>query len=122
MTNKLNASSVHCSYYSVVQIMLHCICNHLGYGETKTNNLGREANKIGDGFHNYIKSVFLQHYIGKPGADLVGTHKNIGNLKDMRVESDYKSTLITPEMAKQAKELAVSLGNHIFEAYDEHEK
>lgn len=88
---ELFCSSVHCSYYSCYQLMIHIIYNVLGYDEEEYSNTN-ELNNVGS--HNYTINIIRQEIISKNNSLTREFADNIRILKDFRKKADYKQVKI----------------------------
>jgi uncharacterized protein (UPF0332 family) len=108
-------SSVHCSYYSCVQIMLNLLLNKLGYDPEKlrkeiqvSGNKGSHVFAINQIF-NKIKEKENCHFIA------VDFRREISLLKNKRDKADYQEIVIDEQFSKdalgQAKAINTVLNN-----------
>ena len=98
---ELYASSVHCSYYSTVQLMRHVLFNIFGEDENEFDNR-KEVKSAGS--HNYLIN-FFRNKITKPisGRDFAN---GLRDLKELRKNADYKQKVILLSESKEARKLA----------------
>jgi len=118
--HKMWASSVHCSYYSCLQVIIHLI-------EDKTLNAKWEAfqkNAKGDkniakedlGMHNmYIN--FMKKQIMEVDYDSLRIFGKIDNLKKARVASAYLNDEITEQRANSSIERAKEVRDLLIENF-----
>lgn len=97
------APSIHCAYYSCVQLMIHIL---MVVGKKDHNVLETEISLSGGGSHvYYIKQV--QELLVKNGrADKVKIFSEIKSLKSYREKSDYKPIAITYDDSEKATSLS----------------
>jgi hypothetical protein len=93
------ASSVHCSYYSCVQLMLHILRSHFEQSDTEVENR--------NGQENGNTHIFLINTIGEElqltnNQDFREFRTKINQLKGVRIKSDYKNVPIEQELAVKA--------------------
>lgn len=99
---KLYCSSVHCSYFSCVQLMLHLLRSDLGKTDSDIDKESRQGVKDEEGFHNWLRNTILrQFFIKNPEA---GREFNnfFGTLAGFRVKADYKNYEVKETIAKQS--------------------
>jgi hypothetical protein len=100
------ASSVHCSYYCCLQLMKHIVAVKLGVTyEDQDNEIKSTSSKT---------HVYVINKIGSPNnikdpLDRREFRANIYQLKDLRVESDYKNISIDPSKSQKAYSTACSI-------------
>ncbi len=97
------ASSVHCSYYSCIQLMNHILFNVFNVDEAAFNN---NENIKNNGSHNYlINQICLK-------APRLATNKfknDFRNLKALRKDADYNQVKILKVDCENAIHLAQKL-------------
>lgn len=87
---ELYCSSVHCSYYSCYQLMIHIIYNVLGYDEqqyTETEDI-KSA-----GSHNFSMNIIRQEIINSSNS-IGDFNDNFRVLKKYRMKADYQQIKI----------------------------
>jgi len=98
--NKYYASSVHCSYYSSVQLMIHLLITKFNFTQEKLEN---EAIKEGKGSHVFAINQITKHLKSKQEIlKSVDFYRNIGKLKTKRKHADYLDTLIDKPYSDEA--------------------
>ncbi len=111
------SSSVHCSYYSNIQLMLHILQSDFKKTETTIENESKIGSKENKGFHNWIKTFFLteiknrEHNLpeeDKLARDFSNMH---GKLKRLRIQADYKNKIIPKTKATKALIIAKSIND-----------
>lgn len=96
-------SSVHASYYSCVQLMLHVMSTHYGLDDDAIDNLNRTS---GMTTHKHLK-VTIYDSLRQINPDYaVDFNDDIGTLCDRRVVADYKSEIIQDKESKDLRQLA----------------
>jgi len=102
-------TSVHCSYYSCIQLSLFIICDKLGIEEEEINNKSQDS-----GSHNYIINTIsiairekLSNREGRKFSD------NISRLKKRRIVADYKTILIDMAEANSLRQLAYDINENL---------
>jgi hypothetical protein len=108
-TNKLNledffAPSVHCSYYSCIQLMLHILSSHFNKTDKEINDESYEGSKLEHGMHNWLINKITGEFGSFIDANLFGTE--ITDLQTLRVKSDYKNKHINETQARDARNQA----------------
>ncbi len=105
--NNLHSSSVHCAYYSSVQMMIHLLLNKFGFTQDK---LEEEAKKENKGSHIFAKN-YLHQKMKDKGIRFDATifYRTVGELKNKREKADYQEENIeidfSQEAVKQANEV-----------------
>lgn len=108
-TNKLNNesfyySSVHCSYYSCVQLMYHLLSFYLKKTEHEISVESHAGSLAEKGLHIWlIKTVFNEF---KNSTDANSFNSNINDLKTLRGKADYKNRIIKQREAEEARNKA----------------
>ena len=98
-------SSVHCSYYSCVQVMIHILLYDYGFTQ---GTLEIEANAKGSGSHVYAKNYLFKKMKDKNKKAIARDfYKEIGELKNKREKADYEEETISSDLSEEA--LAQSL-------------
>lgn len=103
--------SVHCAYYSCLQLSKH-ILNHFCSIDYATQE--NEGNSKGS--HNYIINTTAEKLQLK-GARFSDYHLNIGKLKMLRIRSDYSTSIISQKEASKAKGCAESVLDILKQTY-----
>lgn len=123
--NGLYASSVHCSYYAVLQFMTCVYCESLNKSlddiSKVTKGKGGTHKYVIDGLFSYIISTYRKN------SDLENIEKNIkdsqvrkikrkvNDLKHYRVRSDYQNVSIYKEDGVKAYEWSLKVEEEINE-------
>jgi hypothetical protein len=110
----LHAPSVHCSYYSCVQLMLHVI-----YYKLKADQIefALEARKQKKGTHGHAIFCLVSELAHKVKSDPQAREdykkfqKDIIELKSLREKADYQDIVIDDKDSGPAKSLATSTRN-----------
>jgi hypothetical protein len=100
------ASSVHCSYYSCVQLMLHILGSHFKKTEIDIDNESQLGSKDEGGFHNWLINYIQRQFFLINNKDSREFYTFIGQLKNQRVRSDYRNVEIKPQKATESKSYA----------------
>ena len=99
----LFASSIHCSYYSCVQLMKHTLMQKMN---KTSDEIDTESN--GEGSHQWlIKEIFNILFFDKNDWNTANNF-NIGvnELKKLRMKADYKNKLIVASDSQNGIEKA----------------
>jgi len=115
ISNNHHASSVHCSYYSCVQLILHIFINDFKKTEDQINQESQLGSKNENGYHNWIRNQILREFFTRDYNAGTDFNKFIGNLMNARVKADYKNISIEAKHSKQA----LSYANTIIELLKE---
>jgi uncharacterized protein (UPF0332 family) len=94
---KLYASTVHCAYYSCVQLMSHILRSDFGTSETE---IERESNNISS--HEWLQTTIATQLLGRNFMLLSDFNTYTVQLKRLRVRADYKNLVIEEKHAKDA--------------------
>lgn len=103
---RLFASSVHCSYYSCIQNMLHILRSDFKKTEEQIDSESKAGSQDESGFHNWIINFFIREFFIRNHRDGREFSNFIGQLKGFRIKSDYKNSKINPTIAKDSLALA----------------
>jgi hypothetical protein len=111
MTTPYYATSVHCSYYSCVQLMIHILIEDFGKTESEIDNEPRAANMA---FHNWIIDVFFREItIRRNPREAYQFKQKIGELKRARVNADYRNIAIIEQTSRIALQKAHQTINYL---------
>ncbi len=106
--NKFYSSSIHCFYYSCVQIMIHILLTSLHKQETEIET---ESRNSGSTFHNWlINKIYTEHRKINRNKSLQFQRK-IYKLKRIRVESDYKNIRVDYNKCDKSEKIAKEILN-----------
>lgn len=111
--NSLYAPSVHCSYFSCLQLIKFAIIENLDVTNDELTKETRERkdshkyliNKIGNEIRNYSRE---EHTI---------FNRNINDLKKFRVESDYGEIEVTTSQSSKALENAKEIREQLIKIF-----
>jgi hypothetical protein len=106
LSNNLFSSSIHCSYYSCLQLMKHILFEE---GLTETELKSRQ-----DASRRNLHEFLINHFIeGLRQNNLYRQYRNsivkLPDLKYLRVNADYKEQ----EMRESDAQFAIDLANRI---------
>ncbi len=107
------ASSVHCSYYSCVQLIRHILFNKLELDEKSFDN-GKNTNQ--NGSHNHLLSV-LSEYLHKSNIDVISLKSDFRIIKELRKNADYKQIIVFQNDCNNAYNLALRINNSLKTIY-----
>lgn len=103
------SSSVHCSYYSNIQLMLHILLIDFRKTETEIDTQSRQGSIDEGGYHNWLKNTITRELFTR-NFQLVSDFNNFfGQLKGLRIRADYKNTEIIEQRAKNGLDLSNSI-------------
>lgn len=97
-------SSIHCSYYACVQLMLHLLRSHFGKTELQVNNEGKSGSINENGFHNWLINMIVKEFARLDATDAAKFNTIINNLKFARATADYKNVMVSETQAIKANE------------------
>jgi len=108
-TNKLIAeslynTSVHCSYYSCIQMALHIINNKIGMSIADI-----DAGTNSKGSHNWVIGIITQSLQSSKRREARKFNDSIQELKRQRVIADYKEEQILHLKAQELRQLSYEL-------------
>ena len=109
--DRLYASSVHCAYYSCIQLMMYTLYNKV----TGFNQATYEAETKNKGSHDILRQR-IKDALTQQGVDSVGTSSfdsTLKQLKSARVKADYKDVAIDESAGKSAQRQSVSVNKLI---------
>lgn len=109
--DRLYASSVHCAYYSCIQLMTYTLYNKV----TGFNKARYEADIKGKGSHDILRQRIKDALTSK-GVDSVGTSSfdsTLKQLKSARIKADYKDEEISEYACKIAQKQSVQVNGII---------
>lgn len=94
------ASSIHCSYYSCIQLAKHVLLNKLGITERALKQ--KYVRPIGS--HNLIREAIINELRVKMNDKFTMTQFNskFGLIKQLREESDYHEVIIDSKKAEDS--------------------
>ena len=110
--HKLNAPSIHCAYYSCIQLMIHVIMEIGGKTYEAISDdirqfMSDKSNRGGSHVY-YIKKV-ESLLISNGKSNKVQDFSLIKSLKGYREKSDYAPIDVTPDEADQATTLSIKI-------------
>lgn len=114
-SKNLYCSSVHCSYYSCVQLMLHILRSDLGKTDSDIDEESRQGAKDEEGFHNWLRNTILRQFFLKNAEAGREFNNFIGTLAGFRVKADYKNYEVKETVAKQSIDYA-KVANELLES------
>lgn len=116
--NAFPSSSIHCSYYSIVQLMLHVLNKDLNKTEKQIKKESREGSKEKKGYHNWIKSVIIEELAKRNRRDLRDFNNQFGKIKRLRVKADYENTLTPRQEANDAYNISINLNQMLYKNFE----
>ena len=115
--NKHFASSVHCSYYCCIQLMLHILRTDFNKTEEEIDIESKKGSKDESGFHNWLQNIILREFFIRDfnlGRDF---NNYIGSLKGARIKADYKNIYIEQRHAALALQHAKEINKILKEKF-----
>jgi hypothetical protein len=103
ITDLLFNASVHASYYSCVQMMLHISSLHFGFDDKALDNLHQETK---NSVHQHLKKTIYQSLRTHNPDFAVDFNDDISRLSIRRNTADYKSEIIGEKEAEELRQLA----------------
>lgn len=124
-THKLYNPSIHCSYYSCVQYMLHVLYAYLRYYDLKTEEeRNKMIKKLIDesaeiGWHNRLIQTILKRFPAKTSSVAQFRFKSwISDLKSLRQESDYFETVFDETRSKEILARSAEVNSLLKESFE----
>ena len=99
-------STVHCAYYSCVQLMRHILVFKIGKTETE---IKEEARITKGGSHVYMIDTVFTYLVKINNKDYNTFNTNIVSLKKLRGKSDYEDFMINFDEGRKSIALAESI-------------
>ncbi len=98
------APSVHCSYYSCLQLMKYCLNSHFKFSEKEINTkVNQYTTNNKDGSHNfYISFLFKEIKNISTTRESIDFNNKINALKKIRITADYSKEDILFEKSNKA--------------------
>jgi len=105
--HQIYSSSIHCLYYSTLQLAKHIII-HV-YGKTD-HSIAQELNTATHKSHENVRNYIIEKLKEKKQPFLIRDfNKNFNQLKVLRENSDYKEISISLDDALKSKDLSFEL-------------
>ncbi len=104
---EMYASSVHCSYYSSIQLMRHLLFNKFGFDEMEFDGRPEIQDK---GSHNYLIN-FIRNKLDPYASRAYSS--GISDLKKCRKEADYMQIKILEINSQKALDLAKNINSKL---------
>ncbi|MGB1018415.1 MAG: hypothetical protein ACPGVH_05060 [Chitinophagales bacterium] len=102
-------SSVHCSYYSNVQLMYHILRTEFKKTDSEIAIESKEGAKKHKGSHNWLINYFVRQIGLKEFMAITDFNNFINELKNARIKADYKNELINKPVAKKCIEISIEV-------------
>ncbi len=115
ITKNLYAPSVHCSYYSCLQRIKSIFPVYFGitYDQIEIDVRTGKANE-----HSYLIRYISEQIRKNIGSnEYVDFKRNIGDLKEFRIHSDYKDIEVTSDQSTKAYKLATEINKFLNEKF-----
>jgi len=115
ITKNLYAPSVHCSYYSCLQRIKSILPDFFGVSYQQID-INVSSGKLNE--HSYlIQYISKQIYTNIGYNEYVDFKRNIGDLKEFRIHSDYKDIEVTWDQSSKAYRLATEINEFLAEKF-----
>jgi uncharacterized protein (UPF0332 family) len=102
-------SSVHCSYYSCLQLMTYILV--VKFGET-INTLSYKSKEESKGSHEVVINL-LGNHLKTMNVGMRTFNNDVNQLKFLRVEVDYKDKSVSKEEGRKIRESAQSVRENL---------
>jgi len=109
-----NNSSIHCAYYSCIQVIRHVLLHVHKKTEAR---IKAESRAFPGGSHEYLIDCIVQD-LNKKGYNTVKLYANLYLLKRMRTEADYFDIIVIPVNSKRAFRVADMTRNELITQYN----
>jgi hypothetical protein len=108
--NHLYAPSVHCAYYSCLQLIKFLIKDFLNvdYPDQKI-----ESDHLKQNSHEYVIRKLLNEVYGFSRLDYIDLRRNIYDLKSFREMSDYENKMVDIKLSKKSIEKANDIRGYL---------
>ena len=111
IARNLHASSIHCSYYSIFQLLKYVVHELTG---DSYDEIANKTRRSGKGTHLYIKDEILK-FVRDNRQEYRFFKNSIKDLKHFRVQSDYEDIDIDSGKSNESLRLATELREFINE-------
>jgi len=118
INNSYYSSSVHCSYYSNIQLMLHILLTDLQKSEQEIDSEGHQGAQDEGGFHNWLKNSITRELFMRNNQLVPDFNNFFGQLKGLRIKADYKNLEIIERRAKSGLDLSNSIEEILTEEFE----
>jgi hypothetical protein len=105
------APSVHCSYYSCIQLMKHLVINYFEDFEND-NDFEYQQRESGKGSHEFLIN-YIYRKLNEIGGNCRNFNSIIVQLKRKRIQADYKEILVNESESKWAIEKSLEVNNEL---------
>lgn len=112
----LYAPSIHCAYYSVLQLMKFAVCDSIGISYEKQDqeiNVIKTRKASAKGTHEYLIMKVEDVLREVDRQSFTDFTRNIKDLRKFRTKSDYDDVIITYEQSIKAYGLASDLRSQL---------
>lgn len=113
VSSNMFSSSIHCYYYSALQLSMHILCNFHGVDYAKQN-----AESKGRDSHHYTVESTASFLEKENTFYKIDYNKNISALKMLRKRADYSDTLIVENDIKKAQKAINELSQLLHKSYN----
>lgn len=117
ISNNIYDSSIHCAYYSCVQLMLHLLRSEFKKSEADVDSESEQGSRNEKGFHNWLTNFYIKELMKKDFMLTRDFNKFVIALKSSRVKADYKNIEIKENIAKQNLDLAKQINQLLQENF-----
>ena len=115
----LFSSSVHCSYYSNVQLIMHIFLVSFGWTKREIERNRRHGSFDEKGFHNWIEKEIRNSLYKKEVSNKYKQYilRALPQLKSLRVKADYDDILINEKKSSDALNMSKQLTDLLTKIY-----
>jgi hypothetical protein len=108
--NNLYAPSVHCAYYSCLQLIKFLVKDFMNvdYPDQKI-----ESDHLKQNSHEYVIRKLLNEVHGLSRLDYIDLRRNIYDLKSFREISDYENQIVDIDLSKKSIDKANAIRNYL---------
>ncbi len=111
------SASIHCSYYSNIQLILHLLQKKFPSLD-EFDKYQRKGFKKNKGFHNWIINDVVKNLFKINNEDFRYVSNNIRKLKKLRIEADYKDIIFDESKANVAKNYALHINKILMKLFE----
>jgi hypothetical protein len=112
----LYAPSIHCAYYSCVQLMIDVLINDFGIPDNQIEDKARAENT---GSHAFASNKIFQDIkqTGKNFREASNFNNDVQNLRRRRTNADYHEFVVSEDYSARAYEEALRINGVLKEFY-----
>jgi len=114
----LYSPSIHCFYYSCLQLIKYAIHDNEGITyEELEQRMRDEQNHLKTSSHKYLINTIGKYIYEYNEIEYSDFNNKIGQLKALRVQSDYVNVMITSDQCVKAESFAIEIRQQLNEIF-----